>query len=399
MTITEQKGKGNLRHNNRDYYCKNVDPERTKDNVTLVKQSLKECYDECFGDAVKAYNDKQKRKDRKINDYFSYCFGATADELCAQSPITAKNGQVSFYEDLAQVGDKNSCGVGTRNGYTAERVLLDYFNGNEELGIPSYQERNPQFHVFNAVIHMDEATPHLHIDYVPIATGYKNGLAVQNGYNKALEQMGYSGKDGFTKWRSHEREILAEISSAYGLEIEEAQPSRGKTYTPNQYREIMQEAEQTSTEMKAQAEDYLLQAQQIKALAEEEKQEQERLTQAKNKELEEIKAEKAKLKAYEMELQHLIAECKSEVLEKKARETLEKSPVSNRYDKAITETSVKATTSPSESVSAFNKGNYTPKPSKASESVSGASASRYSNCDIDISSIVNKQLDNYEKGL
>ena len=95
-----------------------------------------------------------------------------------------------------------------------------------------------------------------------------------------------------------------------------------------------------------------------------------------------------------------LAEIAKEIEDIKERERIKKKlEKTRRFDKAITETSVKATVSPSESVSAFNKGRYTPKPSKAPESVSEASTSRYSNCDIDISSIVNKQLDNYEKGL
>ena len=90
---------------------------------------------------------------------------------------------------------------------------------------------------------------------------------------------------------------------------------------------------------------------------------------------------------------------KDEIEDIKERERIKKKlEKTRRFDKAITETSVKATTSPSESVSAFNKGNYTPKPSKASESVSEASTSRYG-ADFDVSSIVKQQLDEYEKGL
>ena len=94
-----------------------------------------------------------------------------------------------------------------------------------------------------------------------------------------------------------------------------------------------------------------------------------------------------------------LAKIAEEIEDIKERERIKKKlEKTRRFDRAITETSVKATTSPSESVSAYNKGKYTPKPSKASESVSGASTSRYG-ADFDVSSIVKQQLDDYESSL
>ena len=70
-TISFVKGKGSLAHNNRDFIADNVDKDRIDWNVTYIRQSLKEAYDECFGDAIKEYNAKQKRKDRLKDDYIT----------------------------------------------------------------------------------------------------------------------------------------------------------------------------------------------------------------------------------------------------------------------------------------------------------------------------------------
>ena len=59
-------------------------------------------------------------------------------------------------------------GAGSENGQLARQILDEYYRG--------FQERNPNLYVFSAHIHMDEATPHLHIDFVPFTTGSKRGL-------------------------------------------------------------------------------------------------------------------------------------------------------------------------------------------------------------------------------
>lgn len=250
-SISHEKGRGNLAHNNRDFFSNNIHKDRTKDNVIIKQQTLKDAYNECFGEAVTEYNAKQKRSDRRIDDYFQHLFSVSADSTTARNVLQSRaRGQgictKSFYEDLIQVGDMNDTGI-TSNPQAAElakRALLVYINGDARLGIKSYMERNPHFHVFNAVIHTDEATPHLHIDYIPVATGYKTGLAVRNGYNKALEQMGYSGSECFRDWRDKERDVFRNICRRLGLnpkDKEEEEKARG-TLTPDQYRKKMKEA-------------------------------------------------------------------------------------------------------------------------------------------------------------
>ena len=100
-----------------------------------------------------------------------------------------------------------------------------------------FQKRNPNFIVFNAVLHMDEATPHLHIDYIPIGH-YSRGVPVQNGIAQALKEMGYGGgKDAINRWRQSERKALKEICISHGLEISDEAPGRGYSMKVEEYKE------------------------------------------------------------------------------------------------------------------------------------------------------------------
>ena len=155
--ISHCQGRGSLTHNNRKFNAKNVDEDRTKDNIVFKEQPIEAAYDELFGAAVERYNAKQKRSDRKIKtSYFEHLFKRSP----SQSVVTSADKRKSFYEDVVQIGTKDNTGVGTADAAVAAECLTIYMNG--------FQERNPNFRVFNAVLHMDEATPHLHIDYIPV---------------------------------------------------------------------------------------------------------------------------------------------------------------------------------------------------------------------------------------
>ena len=109
--------------------------------------------------------------------------------------------------------------------------------------VKDFQQRNPNFYVFNAVKHMDEKTPHIHLNYIPVATGYKRGMAVQNGHAKALEQMGYgNSKQSIDNWRKDEREIIRNLCQEYGIILAQETKGRGKTYTPDMYKKAMDQA-------------------------------------------------------------------------------------------------------------------------------------------------------------
>lgn len=224
-TISMCQGKGSLSHNNRNFTAKNIDSSRTADNIVFVCQDLGETYDQLFGEAIERYNTRQKRNDRKIPDYFQHLFNRPP----SVSVITGANKQKSFYEDLVQIGTKDDTGVGSADAEKAIACLREYMEG--------FQQRNPNFYVFNAVMHLDEATPHLHIDYIPIGH-FSNGLDIRNAMAKALEEMGHGkGANAINRWRLKEWEVLHQICTAHGIEISEPKKSRGYSYTVQEYGE------------------------------------------------------------------------------------------------------------------------------------------------------------------
>lgn len=237
-TISICQGKGSIGHNNRTFHTKNTDPARTKNNIVFVREPIGTAYDKLFAEAVERYNAKQKRSDRKIkNGYFEYQFGQPVTEAKLTSPDKRK----SFYEYLIQLGTMEDTGVGTEAAEKATACLCEYMKG--------FPERNPNFYVFNAVIHLDEKTPHLHIDYVPVGH-YKRGVDTQNGIAQALKEMGYgSGKNAIAKWRQSEYLIFREICEKNGFIISEPKKSRGVSFTVEEYKEIQHEKERLTEEL------------------------------------------------------------------------------------------------------------------------------------------------------
>lgn len=150
---------------------------------------------------------------------------------------TNKNNQHSFYEYIVQVGDKDSAGVLTnpKNAQIATECLQEYAEG--------FQERNSYLCLFNAIIHLDEHTPHLHLDFIPFAEGYKKGMERQLSIAKALEAMGYdkNSDNAIRDFNANERKIFREICERHGLEIEKEEKSREITFTPQQMRDGISE--------------------------------------------------------------------------------------------------------------------------------------------------------------
>lgn len=237
-TISICQGKGSIGHNNRAFHTKNTDPARTKNNIVFVREPIGTAYDKLFSKAVKRYNAKQKRSDRKIKSgYFEYQFGQPVTETKLTSPDKRK----SFYEYLIQLGTMEDTGVGTEAAERATVCLCEYMRG--------FTERNPNFYVFNAVIHLDEKTPHLHIDYVPVGH-YKRGVDTQNGIAQALKEMGYgTGKNAIAKWRQSEYLIFREICEKNGFIISEPKKSRGFSFAVEEYKEIQHEKERLTEEL------------------------------------------------------------------------------------------------------------------------------------------------------
>ena len=230
------QGKGSLTHNNRDFIAENIDRSRIKDNCTFIRKDLSCVYEHLFAESTERYNAKQKRNDRKIQcSYYEYLF----HQKPSNSVATAADKRKSFYEDVVQIGKKEDSGVDTEDALIVAECLKEYMAG--------YQERNPNFVVFNAVLHMDEATPHLHIDYVPVGH-YKRGQDTQNGIAQALKEMGFGdGKGAIARWRASEVEILNQICLKHGIRPLEPEKSRG-SMSVKEYKEARQEAEKLEAE-------------------------------------------------------------------------------------------------------------------------------------------------------
>ena len=201
-SISIELGKGVLDHNNRKFIAENVDRERTKNNVEFKNISLEDAYHTLFDDALQRYNDRQKRADRKIDNYLEH--------------IQKSKQEKPFYEIIVQVGNHNDMGVGSHNESTAKAILEDY--------MLSFEEQNPYLFVFNATLHMDEATPHLHIDFIPFITESKRGLDTRVSMKQALEKQGFRGSGRsdteVMAWLQSEKESLASIMERHGVEWE-----------------------------------------------------------------------------------------------------------------------------------------------------------------------------------
>lgn len=237
-TISFVKGKGSINHNNREFTAKNVDASRTSMNVVYVQIPIEEAYEEIFGQAVSDYNAKQKRSDRKIDNYLS---------KIKQS----KNNEKVFYETVVQIGKRDDTGILDEDGNITEDAML----AKEVLDeyARTFQERNPNLILFNAVLHMDEATPHLHLDYIPVAHGYKTGLKTRNSLSKGLQEMGIApaiGKNDTETmhWQKRERDHIAELCKARGIETEVLGIVRDN-YTIPEYKAAMREKEAAEAEI------------------------------------------------------------------------------------------------------------------------------------------------------
>ena len=228
--ISFGQGKGSLTHNNREFVADNVDPLRTPNNITFVCQPIAEAYDLLFKESTERYNARQKRNDRKIGDYYEHLFGC---KPCNTVKVNALD-QKSFYEVVVQIGKREDSGIGTEDEQLVADCLKEYMEG--------FRNRNPNFYVFNAVLHMDEATPHLHIDYIPVGH-YKRGQDTQNGIAQALKEMGYGeGKQAIARWRAAEVEVLNKICLEHGIKPLAPEKARG-TLEVEEYKEQRRQAD------------------------------------------------------------------------------------------------------------------------------------------------------------
>ena len=198
----------NIRHNNRELTekefksdaHKHIQREKSKYNIQIFKRDIKDVYHDLFDDALNVYNSKQKRKDRKIDDYYKHVQKSKNLDLQREFIVTVGNKgdweKLSF-EEKQEVGE------------ALERYVRDF------------NERHSNMTIYNAIVHLDESgAPHAHFNVVPTATGYKNGLAVQPSFRKALEQEGFgpSGREQFKAFRDAEIHRLHEFVHEIGID-------------------------------------------------------------------------------------------------------------------------------------------------------------------------------------
>ena len=202
-TISAMVGQGSVNHNSRKFHAKNTDPERSHLNITYCQENIKAVYHELFDEALERYNAKQTRADRRIEDYYE--------------KIRSGKQEKPFHEIILQVGNRDDMSADSEEGQLAAAVLDEYMKG--------FQERNPQLRVFSAHLHMDEATPHLHIDFVPFTTGSKRGLDTRVSLKQALAAQGFKGgtrgDTEWSQWVRSEKEQLSLVMERHGIEWED----------------------------------------------------------------------------------------------------------------------------------------------------------------------------------
>ena len=202
-TISAMRGKGSLSHNRRDFIAENVDSSRTPLNIEYRNEDIRTVYHELFDDALARYNEKQTRKDRIIDDYYEKIRTGKQEKL--------------FEELIIQIGNKDDMNASSENGQLARQMLDEYMQ--------SFQQRNPTLRVFSAHLHMDEATPHLHIDFIPFTTGSMRGLETRVSLKKALEALGFTGgtksHTELNQWIESEKQALASIMARHDIEWEQ----------------------------------------------------------------------------------------------------------------------------------------------------------------------------------
>ena len=202
-TISFMIGKGSVNHNSRKFHAKNTDPERSYLNVQYCNENVKDVYHELFDEALARYNEKQTRSDRRIDNYYE--------------KILSGKQEKPFHEIILQIGDRDNMGATTENGQLAAKVLDEYMR--------DFQRRNPTLWVFSACLHMDEATPHLHIDFVPYMTGSKRGLDTRVSLKQALSVLGFKGgtrrETELNQWVLYEKKQLAAVMLEHGIEWEQ----------------------------------------------------------------------------------------------------------------------------------------------------------------------------------
>lgn len=204
-------------HNRRDerYTSKDghIDPNGLHE--IWFDKDIKEMYHELFDEAVEQFNQEEKKADRKIADYYQKIKADKQKHLAYETII-------GVYKTDKKVSEA-----------TKKEILKEYCD--------TWEERNPNLKLLGVYYHADEpGEPHVHIDYIPVAT-YEKGLRLRNGIKRALEQQGFFGKTRGTnpvkQWTKRENEYLEKLCNDRGIEVEH-DIEKKKHLSVREYKEI-----------------------------------------------------------------------------------------------------------------------------------------------------------------
>ena len=284
-TISGMIGAGSLAHNRRDFVAENVDPKKTQYNICYRNENLQEVYKELFDEAVERYN-VGKRNDRKITNYYEKIRLGKQEKL--------------FHEVIFQIGNCGDMAVGTEEGELAVKILDEF--------LKDFEKRNPTLRLFNCYLHLDESTPHLHVDFVPYVSGWTGkGMDTKVSLKQALKSLGFPGGSKrdteLNQWINHEKEVLAEVAKKYGIEWEQKGTHEEHldvyNFKKKERKKEVQELEQKKEYLTAENEGLVFQVAEARAdikLLEEEKNQLQ-----KDKETAEKSAEKAEMELKKLE--------------------------------------------------------------------------------------------------
>ncbi|MED1382636.1 plasmid recombination protein [Bacillus mycoides] len=210
-----QSHQSSLSHNNRENIHGNlgIDPARLHENIYFVQKDIRSVYKDVFQEAVDKYNEKQKRNDRKIDDYYEKIH--KDDKTHEQRELVVAIGE----------GKDDS-----KYREAKKEALKQYAE--------AFQERNPNLAVYNMVLHDDEANPHLHINYVPNFESSR-GLTRRVGMDKALQQQGVegTGRKLIAHWRELETAYIEKLAKEHIPNFERANVGSHKYMKVRQYKE------------------------------------------------------------------------------------------------------------------------------------------------------------------
>lgn len=210
-----QSHQSSLSHNNRENIYGNlgIDPSRLDENIYFVQKDIRSVYKDVFQEAVDKYNEKQKRNDRKIQDYY--------DKI-------HKNEKTHEQRELVVAVGEGKDDPKYRE--VKKEALKQYAE--------AFQGRNPNLAVYNMVLHDDEANPHLHINYVPNFESSR-GLTRRVGMDRALQQQGVQGKgtELIANWRQLETTYIESLAKKHIPEFERANVGSHKYMKVRQYKE------------------------------------------------------------------------------------------------------------------------------------------------------------------